>query len=139
MGAGRLRENSIHFQAPTVSGVSSTLSGSGCKPVVSTKSEGCRATGCTRPGPGLGALPVLWCWTSSCGSWLRLVSRIVRPPEAGVALQRRGDHWYGDSAADMRELLARKTGDPVKVVRDVVCECGGTVFSVLTDDEYQEA
>jgi hypothetical protein len=56
-----------------------------------------------------------------------------------VALQRRGDHWYGDSAADMRALLVRKTGDPVKVVRDVVCECGGTVFSVLTDDEYHEA
>ena len=40
-----------------------------------------------------------------------------------------------------RELgsLARKPGDPIAEVRDAVCDCGGIVFSVLMDDEYQEA
>ena len=58
-----------------------------------------------------------------------------------MALQRRDDCWYGDSAADIRALLDRhaETGDPIKVARDVVCECGGTVFSIQIDDEFQEA
>ncbi len=57
-----------------------------------------------------------------------------------MALQERGEYWYGDSAADIRALMARhaEIGDPIEVVRDAVCECGGTVFSVLIDDEYQE-
>jgi hypothetical protein len=58
-----------------------------------------------------------------------------------MALQRRGEYWYGDSPEDIRALLDRhvETGDPIKVIRDVVCECGGTVFSIHLDDEYQEA
>lgn len=58
-----------------------------------------------------------------------------------MTLERRGEHWYGDSAADIRELFGRHadTGDPVRAVGDAVCECGGTVFSVLLDDECQEA
>jgi hypothetical protein len=58
-----------------------------------------------------------------------------------MALQKRGEHWYGDSAADIRELLARhaESGDPITVMRDAVCDCGGRVFSVQIDDEYQEA
>ena len=56
-----------------------------------------------------------------------------------MALQRRGEHWYGDSAADIRALLTGKTGDRVEVVRDAVCECGATIFSVQIDDDYQEA
>jgi hypothetical protein len=57
----------------------------------------------------------------------------------GVALRRHGEYWYGDAASDIRALLAGKAGDPVEFVRDAVCECGGTVFSVQTDDDYQEA
>jgi hypothetical protein len=56
-----------------------------------------------------------------------------------VALQARGGKWYGDSASDIRALLARQAGEPVAVVQDAACDCGGRVFSVQIDDEYQEA
>ncbi len=58
-----------------------------------------------------------------------------------MALSQRGEYWYGDSGADIHELMARhrESGDPIEIVRDVICECGGRVFSVQLDDEYQEA
>jgi hypothetical protein len=58
-----------------------------------------------------------------------------------MALQRRGEYWYGESAEDIRALFDRhgEAGDPIKVIREVICECGGTAFSVLLDDEYHEA
>lgn len=58
-----------------------------------------------------------------------------------MALQRRGDYWFGDSASDIRALLTRHAdvGDKIEVVQDAVCDCGGRVFSVQIDDEYQEA
>jgi hypothetical protein len=64
---------------------------------------------------------------------------IAAEVNTGMALEQRGEHWYGDSAADIQALFARKEGDPVEVVRSAVCECGGTVFSVQIDDEHQEA
>jgi hypothetical protein len=38
-------------------------------------------------------------------------------------------------------LLARhgERGDPIEVVQEAVCDCGGRVFSVPIDDAYQEA
>lgn len=56
-----------------------------------------------------------------------------------MAIQERGENWYGDSAADIRAMFAHKPGDPVKEVRDVVCECGGRAFSFQADDDVQEA
>jgi hypothetical protein len=58
-----------------------------------------------------------------------------------VVLERRGEYWYGDSAADIRALLARDRpgSDPVVVFEDAICDCGGKVFSVQIDDEYHEA
>jgi hypothetical protein len=58
-----------------------------------------------------------------------------------MALQQRGDYWYGDSASDIRVLLSmdRPGSDPITVFADAVCECGGRVFTLQLDDEYQEA
>jgi hypothetical protein len=59
-----------------------------------------------------------------------------------MTLKRRDGKWYGESASDIRELLSRhkeSTGDNVDVVQEVVCDCGSRVFSILLDDEYQEA
>lgn len=58
-----------------------------------------------------------------------------------MALLRQGEYWYGESAADIRVLFDRhsETGDPIKVARDVVCECGARVFSLQIDNKYQEA
>jgi hypothetical protein len=58
-----------------------------------------------------------------------------------MVLERRGEHWYGDTIADIYALLDHnaRPGEPIVAVREVVCECGCTVFSVQADDEYREA
>jgi hypothetical protein len=58
-----------------------------------------------------------------------------------MALRRKGQYWYGDSAADIREVLAHPYHGalPCTHFADVVCECGGQVFDLLIDDEYREA
>ncbi len=57
-----------------------------------------------------------------------------------MSLQRRGEDWYSDSAADLKALLERhgETGDPIEAVTEVACDCGSRVFSTQTDDDYQE-
>ena len=49
-----------------------------------------------------------------------------------MALRDGGQYWYGDSAADVREVLARPYHGalPCTHFADVVCECGGRVFDI---------
>ncbi len=58
-----------------------------------------------------------------------------------MTIRKRGKFWYGDSAADIREVLARDCGksDPLTVFADAVCDCGGRVFSLQIDEEHGEA
>jgi hypothetical protein len=58
-----------------------------------------------------------------------------------MALRQRGEHWYGDTAADIREVLAHHYSHhyPATVFADAVCDCGGRVFSLQIDEEYGEA
>ncbi|AWM40403.1 hypothetical protein C1280_27730 [Gemmata obscuriglobus] len=66
----------------------------------------------------------------------------VRQQEThGVAIRERGEFWYGDTAADIREVLTRTCGkaDPLTVFADAVCDCSGRVFSLQIDEEYGEA
>lgn len=53
-----------------------------------------------------------------------------------------GPFWYGDTPADIREILAAHPAHsalPCTHFADVVCECGGRVFDLLIDNEYREA
>ncbi|MCI0460934.1 MAG: hypothetical protein L0Z62_28630 [Gemmataceae bacterium] len=58
-----------------------------------------------------------------------------------MALRKRGDYWYGDSASDIREILAHPYHGalPCTHFADVICECGGRVFDLLIDDDHREA
>lgn len=58
-----------------------------------------------------------------------------------MALRQRGQYWYGDSTADIREILGHPYHGvlPCTHFADVVCECGGRVFDLLIDDEYRQA
>jgi hypothetical protein len=58
-----------------------------------------------------------------------------------VAIRKRGTFWYGDTAADIREVLTRDRGTvhPISVFADAVCDCGGREFSLQVDEEHGEA
>ena len=50
-----------------------------------------------------------------------------------MALRRKGEYWYGDSAADVWEYFVRINRDspePPKHWRQVVCPCGNAAFVV---------
>jgi hypothetical protein len=57
-----------------------------------------------------------------------------------IVLRQRGQYWYGDSAADIREILAHPYHGVLActLFADVVCECEGRVFDLLIDDKYRE-
>lgn len=57
-----------------------------------------------------------------------------------MAIRERGEFWYGDAAADIREVLARTCGggDTLTVFEEAVCDCGGRVFSLTVDEDYAE-
>jgi hypothetical protein len=59
----------------------------------------------------------------------------------GMAIRKRGKFWCGDTAADIREVLARDHGKihPIAVFEDAFCDCGGRVFSLQVDEDYGEA
>jgi hypothetical protein len=56
-------------------------------------------------------------------------------------IRKRGKHWYGETIADIREVLSRYGGkvDPLSVFADATCDCGGRVFSLQVSEEYGEA
>ena len=58
-----------------------------------------------------------------------------------MALRQRGQYMYGDSASDIREMLAHPYHAALACTHfaDVVCECGCGVFDLWIDDDYQEA
>ncbi|WP_437811115.1 hypothetical protein [Sorangium sp. So ce1078] len=70
------------------------------------------------------------------------VSMPATPPLGGeggteIVLKKRGKHWYGDSQADVREVLLRYSGDNAYLAHhfaDAVCECGGTQFRLALDE-----
>ena len=54
-----------------------------------------------------------------------------------MALTKRGDYYYGDSQADIREVLAEFSEANAYLVHhcaDAVCACGGRVFQLAMDD-----
>lgn len=54
-----------------------------------------------------------------------------------MALQKRGQWWYGDSQADIRDEILRyseEVGYAAEHFADATCTCGGTVFWLLLDD-----
>jgi hypothetical protein len=58
-----------------------------------------------------------------------------------MALHKKGEFLYGDSAADIRELLSKHYSEeyPASRFADAVCVCGGRVFCLQTDEEYHIA
>ena len=58
-----------------------------------------------------------------------------------MAIRKRGQFWYGDTVADIREVLSLDCDKvrPPTVFADAVCDCGGRVFSLQIDEEYGEA
>jgi hypothetical protein len=57
-----------------------------------------------------------------------------------MTIRKRGKFWYGDSAADIRQVLANdyRKSYPPTVFADAVCECGGRVFSLEVVEDYGE-
>lgn len=55
-----------------------------------------------------------------------------------MAPTKRGDYWYGENHADLREELARYSelnGYPIDNFIDVACSCGSDTFHLLTDED----
>lgn len=55
-----------------------------------------------------------------------------------MTLKKRGDHWYGDDAADLRKELSRYSQEneyPIDAFVDVTCHCGSNLFRLFTDEE----
>ena len=53
-----------------------------------------------------------------------------------MALQKRGEWWYGDHQADIRDEIVRYSemnGYIAEHFADAVCTCGGKVFGLLLD------
>ena len=53
-------------------------------------------------------------------------------------LNRRGNQWYGDSPADIRDLIRRYSeanGYPAEHYADPMCACGNRVFRLRVDDD----
>jgi hypothetical protein len=54
-----------------------------------------------------------------------------------MAITKRGEHYYGDTQADLRQEAARYAelnGYPAHQFADAVCVCGGRVFRLAVDD-----
>jgi len=55
-----------------------------------------------------------------------------------MALRKRGDHWFGDSQADIRDELSRygKVNEYVPAqFADAVCVCGSRTFRLSLDED----
>jgi hypothetical protein len=55
-----------------------------------------------------------------------------------MALKKRGEYYYGDSQADIRDEILRyskKNGYPAQYFADAVCKCKENVFHLLLDDD----
>src|SRR5437868_7896409 len=53
-----------------------------------------------------------------------------------MALQKRGEWWYSDSQADIRDEILRYSQSVTYLAHhyaNAVCTCGGKVFSLLLD------
>jgi Zn ribbon nucleic-acid-binding protein len=53
-------------------------------------------------------------------------------------LKKRGKYWFGDTQADLREVLqrySRTNGYPAQRFADAACSCSGTSFRLDLDDD----
>jgi hypothetical protein len=54
-----------------------------------------------------------------------------------MTLTKRGEHWYGDSHADLREEVVRYSrlnGYAAEQFADAACSCGGSIFQLRLDE-----
>jgi hypothetical protein len=59
-----------------------------------------------------------------------------------MAIEKRGEHWYGDSQADITAEIARyieRNAYPAEHFAEAVCECGKRTFRLLVDDDHGAA
>lgn len=59
------------------------------------------------------------------------------PTESTMALEKRGEWWYGESQDDIRaEILrySKEVGYVAEHFADAVCGCGGKLFALRLDD-----
>jgi hypothetical protein len=71
------------------------------------------------------------------------LSWVIRRQEGfGVALTQRGQHWYGETAGDIRAVLdfsARKHGGAVSDYAEAACGCGCRSFGVVVNERQASA
>jgi hypothetical protein len=60
-----------------------------------------------------------------------------RQEENAMSLTKRGNYWYGQAQADIRDDLLRyskKSGYPIDYFADANCRCGGRLFTIDLDE-----